>query len=131
MLDTVLACHLLEAVPAAGRLMLVGDVDQLPSVGPGRVLADLIRSGAVDVVRLTEIFRQAERSLIVVNAHRINRGEMPALTTRRSDAGRRRRLLLHRAQEARGGRSRRSGSWSPERIPAQLRLRPGRAASRC
>ena len=77
MLDAVLAFHLLRAVPDPGRLVLVGDVDQLPSVGPGRVLADLIRSDAVEVVRLTEIFRQASRSLIVVNAHRVNEGKMP------------------------------------------------------
>ena len=79
MLDTVLAYHVLRAVPDHGRLIFVGDVDQLPSVGPGRVLADLIRSEAVEVVRLTEIFRQAERSLIVVNAHRVNQGEIPIL----------------------------------------------------
>jgi exodeoxyribonuclease V alpha subunit len=79
MLDTVLAYHVLRAVPDHGRLILVGDVDQLPSVGPGRVLGDLIRSAAVEVVRLTEIFRQAERSLIVVNAHRVNQGSMPIL----------------------------------------------------
>ena len=79
MLDTVLAYHLLRALPDTGRLILVGDVDQLPSVGPGRVLADLIRSDAVEVVRLTEIFRQAQRSLIVVNAHRLNQGNMPVL----------------------------------------------------
>jgi exodeoxyribonuclease V alpha subunit len=77
MLDTVLAHHLLRAVPDQGRLILVGDVDQLPSVGPGRVLGDLIRSEAVEVVRLSEIFRQAERSLIVVNSHRVNQGMMP------------------------------------------------------
>src|SRR5882724_3261130 len=77
MLDTVLAYHLLKAIPNGGRLILVGDVDQLPSVGPGRLLSDLIRSGTIDVVRLSEIFRQAEKSAIVVNAHRINRGEMP------------------------------------------------------
>jgi len=79
MLDTVLAYHVLRAVPDHGRLILVGDVDQLPSVGPGRVLADMIRSEAIEVVRLTEIFRQAERSLIVVNAHRVNQGVMPIL----------------------------------------------------
>jgi exodeoxyribonuclease V alpha subunit len=79
MLDTMLAYHLLRAVPDHGRLILVGDADQLPSVGPGRVLADLIRSESVEVVRLTEIFRQAERSLIVVNAHRVNQGTMPIL----------------------------------------------------
>ncbi|HEX6861490.1 MAG TPA: AAA family ATPase, partial [Thermoanaerobaculia bacterium] len=77
MLDAVLAFHLLRAMPDPGRLVLVGDVDQLPSVGPGRVLADLIRSDAVEVVRLTEIFRQAARSQIVVNAHRVNEGRMP------------------------------------------------------
>ncbi|MFY9826597.1 MAG: ATP-dependent RecD-like DNA helicase [Thermoanaerobaculia bacterium] len=85
MLDTVLAHHVLRAVPDHGRLILVGDVDQLPSVGPGRVLADLIRSQAVEVVRLTEIFRQAERSLIVVNAHRVNQGMMPILESVDSD----------------------------------------------
>ena len=85
MLDTVLAYHVLRAVPDHGRLILVGDVDQLPSVGPGRVLADLIRSDAVEVVRLTEIFRQAERSLIVVNAHRVNRGDMPILESVETD----------------------------------------------
>ncbi len=85
MLDTVLAHHVLRAVPDHGRLILVGDVDQLPSVGPGRVLGDLIRSEAVEVVRLTEIFRQAERSLIVVNAHRVNQGAMPILESVDSD----------------------------------------------
>jgi exodeoxyribonuclease V alpha subunit len=79
MLDAVLAYHLLRAVPDGGRLVLVGDVDQLPSVGPGQVLADLIASAAVEVVRLTEIFRQAERSLIVANAHRVQSGRMPVL----------------------------------------------------
>ena len=79
MIDTVLAHHLLRAVPDDGRLVLVGDVDQLPSVGPGQVLADLIRSNAVEVVRLQTIFRQAERSLIVVNAHRVQSGQMPVL----------------------------------------------------
>jgi exodeoxyribonuclease V alpha subunit len=85
MLDTVLAHHVLRAVPDHGRVILVGDVDQLPSVGPGRVLGDLIRSAAVEVVRLTEIFRQAERSLIVVNAHRVNQGMMPILEAVDSD----------------------------------------------
>lgn len=79
MLDVSLAHSLVRAVPEGGRLVLVGDVDQLPSVGPGRVLADLIDSGAVDVVRLTEIFRQARQSLIVVNAHRVNQGDMPTV----------------------------------------------------
>ena len=82
MIDVVLAAHLVAAVAPPARLVLVGDVDQLPSVGPGRVLADVIASRAATVVRLTEIFRQAARSQIVVNAHRVNRGELPDLTTR-------------------------------------------------
>lgn len=79
MLDIELARHLLEAVESDCRLVLVGDADQLPSVGPGNVLGDLIDSDRVRVIRLTEIFRQAEQSSIVVNAHRINQGEMPLL----------------------------------------------------
>ena len=78
MLDTVLAYSLLKAVPLAGQVIFVGDVDQLPSVGPGAVLGDLISSGVIPVVRLSTIFRQAKKSLIVVNAHRINEGEFPA-----------------------------------------------------
>ena len=79
MLDVTLACQLLEAVAGGTRLVLVGDVDQLPSVGPGRVLADVIGSRRLPVVRLREIFRQAGRSSIVVNAHRILKGELPQL----------------------------------------------------
>jgi exodeoxyribonuclease V alpha subunit len=77
MLDIELASHLLEAIPPGCRLVLVGDADQLPSVGPGNVLGDLITSGVVPFVRLDHIFRQAEQSRIVVNAHRINSGQMP------------------------------------------------------
>jgi exodeoxyribonuclease V alpha subunit len=80
MVDVPLMHALLRAVPPAAALILVGDVDQLPSVGPGQVLADVIASGTVPVVRLTEIFRQASESRIIVNAHRINRGEMPEVT---------------------------------------------------
>jgi exodeoxyribonuclease V alpha subunit len=79
MVDVPLMHALLRAVPDTAALLLVGDVDQLPSVGPGQVLADVIASGAVPVVRLTEVFRQAAQSRIVVNAHRINRGLMPEL----------------------------------------------------
>lgn len=79
MVDTVLMYHLLKAVPDNATLILVGDVDQLPSVGPGTVLRDIIDSGAVPTVRLNEIFRQSSESLIVVNAHRINRGEFPVI----------------------------------------------------
>ncbi|HEX7124963.1 MAG TPA: AAA family ATPase, partial [Thermodesulfobacteriota bacterium] len=82
MLDVVLAYALVRALPAACQLVLVGDVDQLPSVGPGSVLADVIDSGRAAVVRLRHVFRQAEASLIVVNAHRVNRGEMPELGRR-------------------------------------------------
>src|SRR5918995_2930514 len=77
MVDVPLMHALLRAVPDRAALILVGDVDQLPSVGPGQVLADIIGSGAVPVVRLTEIFRQAAESRIIANAHRINEGRMP------------------------------------------------------
>lgn len=77
MLDVEMADALLDAVPIGMRVVLVGDVDQLPSVGPGAVLRDLIASGTIPYVRLTHIFRQGKGSLIVQNAHRINAGEMP------------------------------------------------------
>ena len=77
MIDVVLLNALLRALPDHVRLVLVGDIDQLPSVGPGNVLRDIIDSAAVPVVRLTQIFRQAQKSHIIRNAHRINSGEMP------------------------------------------------------
>ncbi|MBE7201078.1 MAG: AAA family ATPase, partial [Parafilimonas terrae] len=77
MIDVPLMHALLKAVPDHAGLLLVGDVDQLPSVGPGQVLADVIASGCVPVARLTEVFRQAAESAIVVNAHRINQGCLP------------------------------------------------------
>jgi len=79
MVDTLLMYHLLKAIPFQAHLILVGDVDQLPSVGPGNVLRDIINSGIFTVVRLTEIFRQAQESMIVVNAHKVNKGEFPIL----------------------------------------------------
>jgi exodeoxyribonuclease V alpha subunit len=79
MIDLVLANNLLKAVDVKSQLVLVGDVDQLPSVGAGTVLRDLIASGVVPVARLTQVFRQAAESLIIQNAHRINRGEFPQL----------------------------------------------------
>lgn len=79
MVDVPLLHALLAAIPAGTRLIMVGDSDQLPSVGPGDALRDIIASGVVRVVRLTEIFRQAQQSLIVTNAHRINAGRMPLL----------------------------------------------------
>lgn len=78
MIDTSLMAALLEALRAEAALVLVGDVDQLPSIGPGQVLADIIASQTLPVIALTEIFRQAAESGIVRNAHRINRGEPPA-----------------------------------------------------
>ena len=77
MLDLPLAWALFSAVPRGASVVLVGDVDQLPSVGPGRVLADLIKSGLFGVTFLTRVFRQAEHSRIIVNAHLVNRGELP------------------------------------------------------
>ncbi len=81
MVDVPLMRAVLRALPEGAALLLVGDVDQLPSVGPGQVLADIIASGAVPVVRLTEVFRQAAESRIITNAHRINQGVMPDLAT--------------------------------------------------
>jgi len=79
MIDIILFYHFLKAVPKKASLILVGDVDQLPSVGPGAVLKDIINSKKVQVVRLTEIFRQAKDSLITINAHRINQGDFPII----------------------------------------------------
>ncbi|HBF39933.1 MAG TPA: ATP-dependent RecD-like DNA helicase, partial [Firmicutes bacterium] len=81
MVDLLLFYNLLKAVTPGTRLIMVGDVDQLPSVGPGTVLQDLIESGCIPVVRLNVIFRQAQESLIISNAHKINQGEFPVLTT--------------------------------------------------
>jgi exodeoxyribonuclease V alpha subunit len=80
MVDVPLMLSLLKAVPDHAALLIVGDIDQLPSVGPGQVLADVIGSYVAPVVRLTEVFRQAARSKIIINAHQINQGRMPDLT---------------------------------------------------
>ena len=85
MVDILLAEALVKALPPGCRLVLVGDADQLPSVGPGNVFSDLIRSGVVPVVRLTEIFRQAKESAIIRGAHAINCGNMPNLKQKESD----------------------------------------------
>jgi len=77
MVDTVLMYHLLKAISMKATIILVGDVDQLPSVGPGNILRDIIDSGYLPTVRLKEIFRQSKESMIIVNAHRINSGHMP------------------------------------------------------
>lgn len=85
MIDMFLMQALLAAIRPGARLVLLGDCDQLPSVGAGNVLHDLINSGCFNIVRLTEIFRQGSESLIVTNAHRINRGEMPVTDARDKD----------------------------------------------
>ena len=85
MVDVQLLHSLLQAVPGNKRLILVGDPDQLPPVGPGFPFSDMLRSGQLPTVRLTEIFRQAQQSLIVMNAHRVNRGELPELKVTNSD----------------------------------------------
>ena len=85
MVDIQLLCSLLKAIPQGKRLILVGDPDQLPPVGPGYPFSDCLRSEQLPCVRLTEIFRQAQESLIVMNAHRVNHGQMPELRNRTSD----------------------------------------------
>ena len=86
MVDVMLMQALLKAVPDHAALLIVGDIDQLPSVGPGQVLADIISSGAVPVVRLTKIFRQAAQSRIITTAHRINQGSIPDLSKPEGDS---------------------------------------------
>ena len=85
MVDVQLLHSLLKAIPENKRVILVGDPDQLPPVGPGFPFSDMLRSGQLPAVRLTEVFRQAQESLIVMNAHRVNRGEMPDLKNVKSD----------------------------------------------
>ena len=86
MVDVMLMHALLKAVPEGTALLVVGDVDQLPSVGPGQILADMINSGSAPVVRLTEVFRQAAQSRIIVSAHRINQGAIPDLEKPEGDS---------------------------------------------
>ena len=117
MVDLILANKLVKAVPPGAHLLLVGDVDQLPSVGAGEVLRDLLTAGTLPVVRLTKIFRQAQQSGIVVNAHRINAGQPPG-------TGRLRRLLLVLLRRAGGDRGARDGHRGP------ARSRPGSAWTR-
>jgi len=94
MIDNALMCALLKAIKPGARLILIGDADQLPSVGAGNVLRDLIASDRFATVRLNEIFRQAQQSLIVTNAHLVNRGEMPNLSVKDNDF-----FFLHRATD--------------------------------
>ncbi len=85
MVDLMLMYNLLKALPSGCRLIMVGDVDQLPAVGAGNVLGDLISAGSIPCFRLGYIFRQARESLITINAHRVNRGEMPKLNIKNKD----------------------------------------------
>ncbi len=85
MVDIILMHNLLKAIKPGTRLVLVGDVNQLPSVGPGNVLKDIIESGIVCVIRLTEIFRQAKESMIVLNAHSVNNGDYPVCNVKDKD----------------------------------------------
>jgi exodeoxyribonuclease V alpha subunit len=84
MIDIILMYNLLKAIPSHMRLILVGDVDQLPSVGAGNVLRDIINSESIPVIKLTRIFRQAQNSSIIMNAHKVNDGKFPEITTRRT-----------------------------------------------
>ena len=126
MVDVMLMQALLKAVPDKAALLIVGDIDQLPSVGPGQVLADIIASGAVPVVRLTEVFRQAAASRIIVSAHRINQGQIPDL----GQAGWRQRLLLRAGRRPRNRRAAhcRTGE-DPHPADASASIRS--ATSRC
>ena len=87
MIDTILMYHLLKAVPSGATLIMVGDSNQLPSVGPGNVLKDVINSGSIPVIELNEVFRQARESLIIMNAHRINKGKVPEIRDPGEDLG--------------------------------------------
>lgn len=98
MVDVRMCDALLRAIPDGKRVLFVGDVDQLPSVGPGAVLFDMIASEVVPVVRLTKIFRQAETSRIILAAHAVNRGELPESGER----GERRVRFFHGALKERG-----------------------------
>lgn len=117
MVDITLMRALLAAMPPDCRLILVGDADQLPSVGPGRVFSDVLRSGAIPAVRLTEIFRQAEDSRIVKYAHMINRGEHPELRENAGDF-----FLLNRRDEARASDT--IVELCAERLPKRMGVAP-------
>ncbi len=119
-IDVLLMRALLQALPDHAAFLIVGDVDQLPSVGPGQVLADIIGSDAVPLMRLTEVFRQAVQSRIIVNVHRINRGKMPEWeAVEGSD------FFFIDAQELEDG-VRRLLSLVRDRIPARFGLDPVR-----
>ena len=111
MVDIMLMHALLRAVAPGTRLIFVGDVDQLPSVGPGNVLKDMIRSERLKVVRLEHIFRQAQESAIIMNAHRINKGDDPVLNENGTDSVSYTHLDVYKRQL----------SWCPAPVPVLLR----------
>lgn len=123
MVDVLLMASLLRAVPPGAAVLFVGDVDQLPSVGPGQVLADLLNSGAIPVVRLNEVFRQAAESRIITNAHRINHGELPEpLSGPRDERSDFYFIGVSEPDEA----ARRIVQLVKERVPERFRLHPVR-----
>ena len=122
MLDTQLARAVVSAVGPRSQLILVGDADQLPSVGPGQVLRDLLASGLVPAAALTTVFRQAARSQIVQNAHRIRRGELPELPPAAA-LGNEADCVFVPARADRVAAV--AAEWAAERLPRQLGLAPG------
>ena len=118
MIDLLLMRSLLRAIEPGTRLVIVGDSDQLPSVGPGNVLGDILASGAVPAVRLTDIFRQAQESRIVVNAHRINHGEMPVSNEEGTDF-----FFEHTDSVQRTAQQ--VVTLVSQRLPRYLKLQPG------
>ncbi len=123
MIDLMLMRSLLRAIEPGTRLVIVGDSDQLPSVGAGNVLGDILASGVIPSVRLTEIFRQAESSRIVVNAHRVNRGEMPVWNEKGTD------FFFERTGSA-PETAEKIMALMTTRLPGFLRLRPEDRARR-
>ncbi|MBQ9210628.1 MAG: ATP-dependent RecD-like DNA helicase [Clostridia bacterium] len=122
MIDLSLMKSLLRAISPGARLILVGDADQLPSVGAGNVLGDILASGAVPCARLTDIYRQSEQSRIVLNAHLINRGEMPLLNEKGTDFFFERKPLLREAATT-------IVSLVKNRLPGYLGYPPAEAAA--
>jgi AAA domain len=123
--DVMLMQSLMKAMPNRTALLIVGDIDQLPSVGPGQVLADIIASGAVPVVRLTEVFRQAAQSRIITSAHRINQGSIPDLNPPEAESD-----FYFVQVGIRRPRSPVSSSWSKPGSPNDLVSIPS-ATSKC
>ncbi len=121
MLNLRLAEVLLGGLAESTHVVFVGDADQLPPIGAGKPFEDLIDAGIVPVVRLTQIFRQAARSMITTAAHEINQGRPPHLEPERRPGA---RLLLHRPARRRSGRWRRSSRWSPSGSPAGFGVDP-------